>query len=209
MDEAKCGKLLSFFKEVFKEITNFGDLKIFENAITNTNITIFDKTNSSNEKVIYTEFKKSFGNENILNYSKNNNLEINKNNLEKENFTFLDKENETIKNKIENKSIQLGKLNYKIRRGLKTSFNDGFVIKKREKDEIINKSKLAKEFIKPLLRGRDIAKYSYKFNDQWVISIPLDGQIEIKIKRAEKYIKSFPVFWCLKKCENKSKLKNQ
>ena len=210
---ARYGKLLrSFFKGsvYLKEITNFGDLKIFENAITNTNITIFDKTNSSNEKVIYTEFKKSFGNENILNYSLNNNLEINKNNLDIENFTFLDKENETIKNKIENKSIQLGKLNYKIRRGLKTSFNDGFVIKKREKDEIINKSKLAKEFIKPLLRGRDIAKYSYKFNDQWVISIPSGWTNRNKNKeKAENYMqKNFlGILEHLKECENKSKLK--
>lgn len=210
---AKYGKLLrSFFKKsvYLKEITNFGDLKIFENAITNTNITIFDKFFSSNEKIIYTEFKEASRNENILNYFLNNNLKINKNSLDIENFTFLDKANEKIKDKIESKSTQLGKLNYKIYYGLKTSFNDGFVINKKDKEKIIKKSNLAKKFIKPLLRGRDIGKYNYKFNDQWIISIPSRWTNNNKNKeKGETFFKKnfSGILDHLIECENLSKSK--
>ena len=40
----KIWKIVKTFQSKFvTEIINFGDLKIFENAITNTNITIFEK----------------------------------------------------------------------------------------------------------------------------------------------------------------------
>ena len=58
----------------------------------------------------------------------------------------------------------------KINYGIKTGFNEAFIIDGKIKDELIAKDKKSADIIKPLLRGRDIKKYSYEFADKWLIN---------------------------------------
>ncbi|MGL4677727.1 MAG: Eco57I restriction-modification methylase domain-containing protein [Brevinema sp.] len=56
-----------------------------------------------------------------------------------------------------------------IKYGIKTGFNEAFIIDGATKDQLIAEDPKSAEIIKPILRGRDIKRYSYEFADQWLI----------------------------------------
>ena len=54
--------------------------------------------------------------------------------------------------------------------GIKTGFNDAFIIDNHVRDELIEKDSRSAEIIRPILRGRDVKRYSYDFADKWIIA---------------------------------------
>lgn len=54
--------------------------------------------------------------------------------------------------------------------GIKTGFNDAFIIDGKKKDELITADPKSAEIIRPILRGRDISRYEYSFADLWLIN---------------------------------------
>lgn len=76
--------------------------------------------------------------------------------------------------------------------GIKTGFNEAFIIDSATKDSLIEEDSKSAEIIKPLLRGRDIKRYSYEFADKWIIGtfpalhLNIDDYPTIK-----KYLESF------------------
>ena len=54
-------------------------------------------------------------------------------------------------------------------RGIKTGFNDAFIIDNQTKDALIAQDPRSKEIIKPVLRGRDIQRYRARWADMWLI----------------------------------------
>ena len=81
-----------------------------------------------------------------------------------------------IKEKIEKVGIPLKDWNIDIYRGVLTGYNEAFIIDGKKKDEILNNCKTEEErlrtdeLIRPVLRGRDIKRYSYDFADLWLIN---------------------------------------
>lgn len=60
--------------------------------------------------------------------------------------------------------------NIQINYGIKTGFNEAFIIDEETKNKLILEDKKSKEIIKPLLRGRDIKRYSYDFKNLYLIN---------------------------------------
>ncbi len=60
--------------------------------------------------------------------------------------------------------------------GIKTGANEAFIIPTEKREEILNACKTQEErkrtdaLIKPILRGKDIKRYSYEWADLWVIA---------------------------------------
>ncbi|TKA97112.1 hypothetical protein FAZ78_07865 [Cereibacter changlensis] len=76
-------------------------------------------------------------------------------------------------NKISSTGIPLekfveGRLHY----GIKTGFNDAFVIGGDLRAQLISEDEKSAEVIKPLLRGRDIKRWRVEPKDQWLIFVP-------------------------------------
>ncbi|MDF2433600.1 MAG: hypothetical protein JWP44_3231 [Mucilaginibacter sp.] len=76
----------------------------------------------------------------------------------------------TIKNKIEAVGTPLKDWNINIYRGILTGYNDAFIIDQKTRDALMEASPKNDEIIRPILRGRDIKKYSYDFADLWLIN---------------------------------------
>ncbi len=74
-----------------------------------------------------------------------------------------------LKAKIEAKGKQLKEFKISINYGIKTGYNEAFIIDEQKKNELINLDAKNAEIIKPILRGRDLKKYSYDFSNQWMI----------------------------------------
>lgn len=53
-----------------------------------------------------------------------------------------------------------------------TGYNEAFIIDGKKKDELIAQDPKSAEIIRPLLRGRDIKRYSYNFADLYLLFIP-------------------------------------
>ena len=59
-----------------------------------------------------------------------------------------------------------------INRGILTGYNDAFIIDEPTKNALIASDPKSDELIRPILRGKDIRRYSYEFAQLWVIYIP-------------------------------------
>jgi hypothetical protein len=75
-----------------------------------------------------------------------------------------------IKEKIETIGTPLKDWDIQINYGIKTGFNDAFIIDSTKRKELIEKHPKSEEIIRPILRGRDIKRYSYDFADLYIIA---------------------------------------
>ena len=85
---------------------------------------------------------------------------------------------QNIKQKIESVGIPLKDWDIQINYGIKTGFNDAFVISTAKRDEILGNCSSdeerarTSEIIRPILRGRDIKRYSHEWANLWLVWIP-------------------------------------
>lgn len=159
----------------------------FESATVDTNIITYAKDREKQDKI------------EAYKISKCENIELNKN--EKDNFIFTSKDygawiilNKTEKDILEKvkKFKPLKDWNINIYRGILTGFNEAFIIDEETKNKLILEDKKSKEIIKPLLRGRDIKRYSYDFKNLYLICTFPALNIDISdYPEIEKYLKSF------------------
>ena len=112
---------------------------------------------------------------------------------------------QSIKKKIESAGVPLKDWDISINYGIKTGFNDAFIISGEKREEILNNCKTKEErkktdeLIRPILRGRDIKRFSYTWADLWLIYIPwhfplqFDQTIQGASKKAEdEFQKQYP-----------------
>ena len=85
-----------------------------------------------------------------------------------------------IKQKIDKIGIPLKEWSININYGIKTGFNEAFIIDEATKNELIKKDPKSVDVIKPILRGRDIKKYSFDFTDKWLINSHNNPPVNIK-----------------------------
>ena len=91
-----------------------------------------------------------------------------------------------IKEKIEKVGVPLKDWDINIYRGVLTGFNEAFIIDGKKKEEILNDCKTEEErlktdeLIRPILRGRDIKRYSYDFADLYLIATFPSLKIDIE-----------------------------
>ncbi len=76
----------------------------------------------------------------------------------------------SLKAKIEKDSTLLKDLQITINFGVKTGYNEAFIIDKNKRDELIDANAKNSEILKPILRGRDLKKYAYHFEGFFLIN---------------------------------------
>ncbi len=86
-----------------------------------------------------------------------------------------------IKEKIERIGVPLKDWDISINYGIKTGFNDAFIISGEKRKELIEQDPKSEEIIRPLLRGRDIKRYSYEFADLYIITTFPSLKIDIEL----------------------------
>ena len=89
-----------------------------------------------------------------------------------------------IKAKIEAIGTPLKDWDIQINYGIKTGFNDAFIIDGKKRAELIAQDPKSEKIIRPILRGRDIKRYGYEFADLYLINTH-NGVKEKGIKRID------------------------
>ena len=85
-----------------------------------------------------------------------------------------------IKAKIEAIGTPLKDWDISINYGIKTGFNDAFIIDGTKRAELIAQDPKSEEIIRPILRGRDIKRYGYEFADLYIITTFPSLKIDIE-----------------------------
>ncbi len=150
-------------------------LKVFESAAVDTSIMNFIKQTPPKES----DFKYYEPTPNDKDDLKNTPyLTMKQNALSTESFIFADATLLDLRDKIESVGTPLKDWDIQIYRGFLTGANEAFIIPTEKRDAILNACKTQEErerterLIKPILRGKDIKRYSYEWAHLWVIFIP-------------------------------------
>ena len=106
----------------------------------------------------------------------------------------------SIKRKIESVGIPLKDWNIQINYGIKTGYNDAFIISTEKRDEILancateDERTRTAELIRPILRGRDIKRYAYEWAGLYLIATFPSLHYDIELYPAVKaYLLTFGI----------------
>ncbi|MFP6291465.1 Eco57I restriction-modification methylase domain-containing protein [Helicobacter pylori] len=148
-------------------------LKVFESAAVDTSIMNFIKQTPPKES----DFKYYEPTPNDKDDLKSTpHLTMKQNALSTESFIFANATLLDLRDKIESVGTPLKDWDIQIYRGILTGANEAFIIPTEKRDAILNACKTQEErerterLIKPILRGKDIKRYSYEWADLWVIN---------------------------------------
>jgi len=175
---AKYGEnLRKFLKDntAVLKIIDFSGYRVFEQTV-DTNIILFRKEKPANwHTVNFVEIKSDM--QNVIEYINQNWHTIPQENLSDNAWTLADEKVLALKEKIERIGKTLKDWDVRIYRGVLTGYNEAFIINTETRNRILanckdeEERKRTEEIIKPVLRGRDIGKYYYKWAGLYLINI--------------------------------------
>ena len=158
-----------------KLLIDFAGVKVFESATVDTNILLFLKSQNENKTTAcLTKNLTIDGLANLSDFVRQNSSRCNFSTSD--NWVILSNIEQSIKRKIESIGTPLKEWDIQINYGIKTGFNDAFIISTEKRNEILNnctseeERKKTDELIRPILRGRDIKKYGYDWAGLWLIN---------------------------------------
>ena len=155
------------------QLIDFGGVKIFDTATVDTDIILLQK--SSNKGKTKACSVRDVGCVNNVSEYLTRDRAFHQY-TSKDSWTILSPIELAIKKKIESAGTPLKDWNIKIYRGILTGYNDAFIITSEQRAEIIQNCKSTAErdatelVIRPILRGRDIKRYSYNYSDLYLIA---------------------------------------
>ena len=153
-------------------LIDFAGVKVFESATVETNILLFSKAKNQHSTKCAIIDKSGAKNLSLFIQQHYSHCDFSAN----ESWIILSSIEQSIKRKIEAIGIPLKDWNIKINYGIKTGFNDAFIISTEKRNEILSKcineeeKQRTAEIIRPILRGRDIKRYGYNWANLWLIN---------------------------------------
>jgi hypothetical protein len=150
------------------KLLNFEDTKIFQTATVETNIILVAKSAFKQDLLAVAVREDYRLNTPIKDYFLLNSIQLT--DLDADGWIILSKEDFAIKMHIENVAKPLREFDVRINFGIKTGFNKAFIIPRQVRDDLVAQDNNSEEIIKPILRGRDLDKYSIDFDGQWLIN---------------------------------------
>ncbi|MCQ2691761.1 class I SAM-dependent DNA methyltransferase [Helicobacter pylori] len=148
-------------------------LKVFESAAVDTSIMNFIKQTPPKESV-FKYYEPTPNDKDDLKSAPH--LSMKQNALSTESFIFANATLLDLRDKIESVGTPLKDWDIQINYGIKTGANEAFIITTEKREEILNACKTKEErerterLIKPILRGKDIKRYSYEWAGEWLIN---------------------------------------
>ncbi|EPZ98083.1 class I SAM-dependent DNA methyltransferase [Helicobacter pylori] len=170
-------------------------LKVFESAAVDTSIMSFIKQTPPKESG-FKYYEPTPDDKNDLKSARS--LPMKQNALSTESFIFANAALLDLRDKMESVGAPLKDWDIQIYRGILTGANEAFIIPTEKREEILNACKTQEErkrtetLIKPILRGKDIKRYSYEWAGEWVINTHNGYTSAIKSKIPPVDIEKYP-----------------
>ena len=156
-------------------LIDFAGVKIFESATVDTNILLFAKAKNQHKTLCAVTNK--LNKDSVKNLS----VFVQQNGTAcdfsgSDSWVILSPIEQSIKRKIEAVGTPLKDWDIQINYGIKTGYNDAFIIDTAKREEILSncasedERMRTAELIRPILRGRDIKRYGYNWANLWLIN---------------------------------------
>ena len=156
-------------------LIDFAGVKIFESATVDTNILLFSKSSNQHKTVCAVTNKQNKDSvKNLSDFVQQQNSVCDFGSSDS--WVVLSPIEQSIKRKIEKVGTPLKDWDIQINYGIKTGFNEAFIISTKKREEILancqtkEERKKTSELIRPILRGRDIKRYGYVDNGLFLIN---------------------------------------
>ena len=151
---------------------DFNGVKVFDSASVDTSIMTFAKTiPSSTHHLSYLSCQDKNTLKDATHFTP-----LAQSSLSAESFSFASQDALALKSKIESIGTPLKEWDIAINYGIKTGYNEAFIITTPKREEILANCKdkderqRTSQIIKKILRGRDIERYGYAWANIWLIN---------------------------------------
>jgi hypothetical protein len=162
---------------------------IFESAIVDTNILIIQKAENS-KKFKGITLSNSAKNQVLSEFINNHAITLPK--ISKDIWFIGNQAEQNLKEKIELIGKPLNEWDVNVFYGIKTGLNEAFIVDQAIYDRLVSEDPKSREILKPILRGRDIKRYHYKWERLYLISTFPTLHLDINDYSAiKKYLLSF------------------
>jgi len=153
------------------QLIDFANTVIFPSAVVFVNILQF-KSGTPINSVVAAKVTDSFNpkNENLQEFYERKKVRIE--GLTMDTWSVSDKNDLLIKEQIESSGKMLRNREDSFFRGITTGFNKAFHIETKDKEELLSQEPQIEDFIYPLLRGKDIKRWTYEYKDWNMLFIP-------------------------------------
>lgn len=152
-------------------LIDFLKVKIFESATVFVNVLLTQKVKNQNQLEACAIKGHKLPKQDLREYFNQNKIVLKEvgETVWKVNNVITQKINKQIETKGEMLSNKEVWSSIEFFRGITTGFNKAFHIEEKEKNELIKNKSTSKDVIKPLLRGKDIKRWQYTFNQKHII----------------------------------------
>ena len=166
-------KLREFFafQTVLQTLVDFGSYQVFDASTVDANILVLVKQPSAGNgrPLQAVRIENDFAADtDISGYVKAKAIELK--GLSSESWIISSLAEDGVRKRIEAVGVPLKEWDISINYGIKTGYNEAFIISGRKKDELIARDPKSAEIIKPILRGQDIKRYKVEFADLWLVN---------------------------------------
>ena len=149
-------------------VLNIEDSQVFESVIVNVAIIVSRKsTNLTDDFCIVVN--SPFSGNSFEDFIKNNGFHYPQTYFNSRSWNLVEPKFVELQKKLESSGKTLEQLMTKIRLGIATGSNEAFLIDEDKKREFCERNPVNAEIIKPILRGRDISRYSYTSVGQYIL----------------------------------------
>jgi type I restriction-modification system DNA methylase subunit len=176
-------------KQRIEEITDFGDLPVFETATTYPCI-LRIRRGTTATKFTATQVKTLEFND-LADYVSESSYIVNKTALNDKGWSLVDEQSRALLNKLQAVGQPLGDyVEGKIYRGVLTGLMEAFVIDAETRKRIIKEDSKSAELIKPFLIGRDVKRFEKSNSNKFLIFTRRGVDIK-KYPAIERHLSSF------------------
>ncbi len=164
------GELLkNYFQQQMQPINllNIEDIQVFEEATVESNIVILQKGNAHKPYSVCNLSENYLIGSSLSDYFVQHCFEQAADSVE---WVVSDAATSQLKQKIERNAKQLKEFDVVINFGIKTGYNEAFILDEASKEQLVAEDSTCASIIKPILRGRDLKKYSYDFQGNYLIN---------------------------------------
>ena len=169
-------KTRSFFSSKTNPLLliDFAGLQLFSNATVETNILMFANELNNQNTIAVTISKAMASAMEMVNYVSENSSKQSFDNSDS--WIILTPQEKNVVDKVAVKAKKLRDWDVIINRGILTGLNEAFIITTEVRNQIIascsseQERRLAKNIIRPVLRGRDTKRYQFSWANYWIIN---------------------------------------
>ena len=171
-------------------VLNIEDSQVFESVIVNVAIIVSRKsTNLTDDFCIVVN--SPFSGNSFEDFIESNGFHYPQAYFNSRSWNLVEPKFVELQKKLESSGKTLEQLMTKIRLGIATGSNEAFLVDEDKKRELCERNPINAEIIKPILRGRDIFRYSYTSAGQYILLAKNGVNVERDYPDIYEHLESF------------------